>query len=131
MEMIFFFLHMFNHIINLHGCFCAGASLAEGCSSSSSDSHGAKEKVSEDVVICHSNLVSHGAVENSDGSKIRLLNVIRFDPLEMTLLISLFTSLNFFHQDYPGRLYPSIVQSVDENDLEKQGRYVLLIASAE
>ena len=48
---------------------CRGL-VGGGCSSSSSDSHGAKEKFSEDAVICHSNLVSLGAVENSDGSKI-------------------------------------------------------------
>lgn len=42
------------------------------CSSSSSDSHGAKEQFSEDAIICHSKLVSPGAAENSDGSKISL-----------------------------------------------------------
>lgn len=46
--------------------------VGERCSSSSSDSHAAKEKVSEVAVICHTKLISHGAVENSDGSKIRL-----------------------------------------------------------
>ena len=42
------------------------------CSSSSSDSHGAKEQFSEDAVICHSKLVSPCAAENSDDSKISL-----------------------------------------------------------
>lgn len=62
---------------------CRGL-VGEGCSSSSSDSHAAKEKVSEVAVICHSKLISHGAVENSDGSKDKALNVIHFDSLEMS-----------------------------------------------
>jgi hypothetical protein len=46
--------------------------VGERCPSSSSDSHAAKEKVSEVAVICHSKLISRGVVENPDGSKTRL-----------------------------------------------------------
>jgi hypothetical protein len=63
-------LPVFDHFLRIQSDWSDRGLVGGGCSSSSSDSHGAKEKFSEDAVICHSNLVSHGAVENSDGSKI-------------------------------------------------------------
>ncbi|KAG7968598.1 hypothetical protein I3843_08G162700 [Carya illinoinensis] len=60
-------LPVIDHFLRIQSNWSDRSLVGVRCSSPSFDSHATKDKFSEDPIVCHSELASLGAVENSDG----------------------------------------------------------------
>lgn len=93
-------LPVFDRFHRVHSDWSDDRSMVGGkCYTSSSTSHGSKEKLSEEAIITHTKLVSPGSLENPDVGSSRTPAAVRD-----------------LHQMDSFRPYPRIVQSENDND---------------